>query len=54
MSARLSIRCECGHVVSGADERELLAAARTHIATTHPELLGKLSDDDLRRMASGG
>jgi hypothetical protein len=39
MSARLSIRCECGHVVSGADERELL---------------GKLSDDDLRRMASGG
>lgn len=47
----LSIRCECGHMVHGDDESALLAAARTHIAAEHPELVGRLSDEDLRRMA---
>jgi hypothetical protein len=45
------IRCECGHVVHGDDEPALLAAARAHIATRHPELVDRLSDTDLRRMA---
>ena len=47
----LEIRCECGHLVRGDDETTLLAAAREHIAARHPELVGRLSDDDLRRMA---
>ena len=44
------IRCECGHLVHGGGESELLAAARDHIAAQHPELVGRLSDEDLRQM----
>lgn len=54
MSAPLTIRCECGHLVRADDEQALLAAAREHIAAAHADLVGTLSDDDLRRMASGG
>lgn len=45
------IRCECGQVVHGDDERRCLEAARRHIGERHPDLVGRLSDDDLRRMA---
>ena len=48
------IRCECGQVVHGDDERELLEAARRHIGERHPDLVGRLSDDDLRGMAEPG
>ena len=47
----LVIRCECGFVVRGDDEPALLAAAREHITARHPELVGRLSDDQLRQMA---
>lgn len=45
------IACECGQEVRGDDESALLAAAREHIAARHPELVGRLSDEDLRKMA---
>lgn len=48
----LVIRCECGGEVHADEETALLAAAREHIAERHPDLVGKLSDDDLRAMAS--
>ena len=47
----LVIRCDCGQTVDGDDEPTLLAAARHHIAERHPDLVGALSDEDLRRMA---
>lgn len=47
----LLIRCECGHLVHGDDEAALLAAANQHIAERHPELVGRVSDEDLRAMA---
>ena len=50
MSAML-IQCECGQRVEGEDETAALAAAHEHIAAKHPELVGRLSDEDLRRMA---
>jgi len=47
----LVIRCECGHLVHGGDEPALLAAVREHIAAVHPDLVGRLSDADLRALA---
>ena len=47
----LVIECPCGHVIEAPDERGLLEAARAHVAASHPELVGRLSDDDLLRMA---
>jgi hypothetical protein len=52
MADPMIIRCRCGKIVRGDDERALLAAARRHIAADHPELADRLSDDDLLRMAS--
>jgi hypothetical protein len=46
------INCDDGVVVRGADERELLANARAHIADAHPDLVGKLSDEQLLGMAA--
>ncbi len=44
--------CEDGVVITGADDDELVANARAHIAEAHPELHGKLSRDDILKMAS--
>ena len=47
MATLLTIRCTCGHLVAGEDEAQLLAGAREHIASRHPDLVGRLSDADL-------
>lgn len=45
------INCECGQVVRGDTDDELVANAEAHINRDHPELVGKLSRDDLLGMA---
>ena len=45
------IRCECGFVVQGATEAELLTEADRHIGADHPELVGRVSHGDLLDMA---
>jgi hypothetical protein len=45
------INCECGQVVRGESDDELVAAAEAHINRDHPELVGKLSRDDILGMA---
>ncbi len=45
------IDCECGQVVRGETEDELIANAEAHIERDHPELVGKVSRDDLLAMA---
>ena len=45
------INCDCGYVVRGESDEELLAGAREHIGSDHPDLVGKISDDDLLEMA---
>ena len=45
------INCECGNVVRGADEDELVRNAEQHISEAHPDLVGKMSRDDLLGMA---
>ena len=41
------IRCECGFVVRGDSDDEVVGAIRAHMATDHPALLGSVSREDL-------
>jgi predicted small metal-binding protein len=45
------INCDCGYVVQGESDDELLANARAHIRSDHPDMAGKISDEQLLQMA---
>ena len=45
------ITCECGEVVRGKDDDDLVGKVTAHIAEHHPELVGKLSRSDMLSMA---
>jgi predicted small metal-binding protein len=45
------INCECGYVARGETDDELVADAEQHIRSVHPDLVGKMSRDDLLGMA---
>jgi predicted small metal-binding protein len=48
---RKVINCECGEIVRADSDEELLAAVKTHLSRDHPELLEKLSNEDILAMA---
>jgi predicted small metal-binding protein len=41
------IECVCGYVVKGEDDDELWARAQDHMRTDHPDLVGKLTREDI-------
>jgi predicted small metal-binding protein len=41
------IDCECGTVIRGADEQELLQGAREHMQRNHPAIAGQITDEEL-------
>ena len=41
------INCECGFVVLGDTDEQLLAAADAHIREAHPDMVGKVSEEEL-------
>lgn len=45
------INCECGYVARGETDDELLADAEQHVQSVHPDLVGKLSRENLLGMA---
>ena len=45
------INCECGQVIRGETEAELLRNAEAPVERDHPELVGKITRDDLLAMA---
>ena len=45
------IHCECGYDVRGEDDQQLLDRAEQHVQQSHPDLVGKLTRDDLLEMA---
>lgn len=45
------IRCECGEVVRGEDDSQVLAAAHEHIEAKHPDLVTTINDSQLMAMA---
>jgi predicted small metal-binding protein len=42
------VTCECGYVVRAEDDDAVVAGIRDHIRSDHPELLERVSDDDIR------
>ncbi|MCZ7588571.1 MAG: DUF1059 domain-containing protein [Gaiella sp.] len=45
------INCECGRIVRAGTEDEIVAAVERHVAEDHPELVGKISREDILAMA---
>jgi len=45
------INCECGEIVRGNNDDELVAATEAHIGRSHPDLVGKLSREDILGMS---
>ena len=39
--------CVCGKVIEGKDDDELWAKAQAHVAADHPDLVGKVSREDI-------
>jgi predicted small metal-binding protein len=48
------INCECGYVVHGETDDELVSNAEDHIQQSHPDMVGQVSRDDLLGMAEEG
>jgi predicted small metal-binding protein len=42
-----AIRCECGFVARGESDDDVVSVIESHISEDHPELVGKVSRDDL-------
>jgi predicted small metal-binding protein len=42
------IRCECGYVARADSDDKVVGMIRQHIASDHPDLLGTVSEQDLR------
>ena len=47
-----AITCQCGTVIQGENDDTLISAAEAHIQEKHPNLVGKLSRDQLLAMAT--
>ena len=45
------INCECGRQIRAADDDELIARAEAHVQEDHPDLVGKITREDLLGMA---
>lgn len=45
------VNCECGDVVRGETDDELVAAVEKHVDEHHPDLVGTLSRADILAMA---
>jgi predicted small metal-binding protein len=41
------VKCTCGHVVRGETDDEVVAAIEEHMRQDHPDLVGKISRDDI-------
>jgi predicted small metal-binding protein len=41
------ITCECGQIVRGETEVEVVELARDHLRSAHPQLADALSNDDI-------
>ena len=45
------INCVCGYVIRGTDDEELWERAQVHIGADHPDLVGKVSREDILAQA---
>jgi predicted small metal-binding protein len=42
------VKCECGYVARAVTDDEVVAKIRDHMRTDHPDLMTKISDDEIR------
>ena len=47
MNGMRRITCVRGKVIEGKDDDELWAKAQAHVAADHPDLVGKVSREDI-------
>jgi predicted small metal-binding protein len=45
------VNCECGTTVRGETDDELVANVEDHVRSHHPEMVGKMSREDVLGMA---
>lgn len=45
------VNCECGEVVRADNDDELVEKVERHVGESHPELVGKMTRDDVLAMA---
>lgn len=45
------VNCECGQLVKGQTDEELIANVEAHVKEQHPELVGKLTREDILAMS---
>lgn len=46
----LLVNCECGRVIKAETQEDIVAKVEEHVAQDHPELVGKLSREDIASM----
>ena len=42
------VTCECGYVVRAETDQEVVEQLRSHMRADHPELVDKVSDEQIR------
>jgi predicted small metal-binding protein len=42
------VKCECGYIARADDDDDVVTNIRDHISSDHPELMDKVSDEDIR------
>lgn len=47
----MQITCLCGYVFRSVDADELWELAQAHIASAHPDMVGKVTRDDILAQA---
>ncbi|HYM64227.1 MAG TPA: DUF1059 domain-containing protein, partial [Gaiellaceae bacterium] len=45
------VNCECGQAVRGETDDELVSNVEAHVQSHHPEMVGKMSREDVLGMA---
>lgn len=45
------VNCECGETVRAASDDEVVSLVEAHVERSHPDLVGKLSREDILGMA---
>lgn len=48
---QMVVNCECGRQIRAASDDELVAHVEEHVRQDHPDLVGKLSREDVLAMA---
>ena len=42
------VKCECGYIARADEDDDVVSDIRDHIRSDHPELMDKVSDEDIR------